>query len=783
MISENEIEEVRVMKELFFMSVSLGKLKSNNQNVIIKKFKKPIETKRERTNFAREVQILRSFNSPFIEKFIGFQKDQTKFPFIVSQFYKNGNLAECLSQNKLDITQRLIIASGIAKGMKILHTQCVIHRDLKPSNILLDDNFEAVISGFSFAKFFDKKPYMSCILGTPLWMAPELFEGRQYDKSIDVYAFAMILYQLITNQMPFGGHIQTGELMDKIFKRERPEIPATIPEIFRQLLNRCWAQNPKERPSFDEIIEILAKDECTIDGCDIKRLREYQKHAFSDIDEILAQAHNEYAKGNVELATNLYLKAADKGSSNAYLYLGNIHPNESIKYYKLAAEKGCIEAAVLAGEQLLNTDPKESVRLFSIAVEKRDPKGLFSLGICKIKGLGTDKDVDEGLKLLQQSAEKGNASAQFSLGYEYEHDESIEQNKEKALKYYLLASQSGHIKAIMAAANLSNEDEALQLYKKGSELGSLECNYFVGNILYKKGKSREAARYFRPAAEAGHTLSQYMCGRILYEGDGVTKDLQKAAVFLKYAADSGNADAAYLCGKLLAEGKGVKKDSTKAEYYLKIAADNGNLDAMYILGNFIPDNLNYLETAANKGHIPSIIAYAYKLDQELNEPQKAFEYFNKAAEQHDPEALCNLGVFYENGRGVEKDIEKAGGYYREAAMLGNSLAQYNYAVLLESEGNKDEAIKFFKMAADRNDPDAQLSYANLIAPSNIEEAAKYSHLSADAGNAKAQCLYGQLLYVGRGCEMNKHMSRKYIEASAKQGYDRAIRLIKELDFS
>ena len=221
----------------------------------------------------------------------------------------------------------------------------------------------------------------------------------------------------------------------------------------------------------------------------------------------------------------------------------------------------------------------------------------------------------------------------------------------------------------------------------------------------------------------------------------------------------------------------------KAAFYLKTAADNGNVEAMFIIGNSIPDAIVYLENAANKGHIPAMISYAYKLDQEMNQPEKAAEYYQKAADQHDPDALCNLGVLYENGRGVAKDIDKALSCYREAAMLGSSLGQYNYAVLLESKGDIEQAMKFYKMAADRNDPDAQLSYANLIAPTDINQAAHYSHLSADLGNAKAQCLYGQLLYVGRGCETNKQLAKKYIELSAQQGYDRAIRLVSELDFS
>ena len=781
MINESEIAETKLIKETQFTRISLGILLSNNQQVIIKRCKKSLETKPEKLRFTREVQILRTFASPYIEKIIGFQKDDTSLPFIVTQFYSNGSLQDIFDSKQLDATQRMIIASGIASGMRLLHSKSIIHRDLKPENVLLNDKMEPCVSGFSFSKSFEKKPMMSIIAGTPLWMAPELFEEKQYNVKVDVYAFSMILYQLVTGNAPFGGHIRTGELINKIFNNERPEIPQEIPKAMSDLIRKCWDQNPENRPTFNEIIDELSKQECVINGTDIGKLQEYQKRAFSDIDDLLAKGHAAFASGNKELATECYTKAAEKGSAEAYYYLGNIIPERSIEYYKLAAEKGYLAAAVVCGERLLRTDPVESVKLFTLAAEKGDAAGEFSLGICKIRGLGTEKNPEEGFKLLKSSASKGNAAAQYSVGFQLEHGDGVTENKEEALKYYLMASENGHVKATLAAAKLSPDQEALRLYASAAKLGNMEAMYYAGEILYRYGRSRDAARFLRPAAEAGHTISQYMCGKILYEGDGVKQDYQKAAVFLKYAADSGHTEAAFLCGKLLAEGKGVKKDPIKAAYYLKTAADNGNVEAMYILGSCLPDGEDYLKEASKQGHIPSMLAYGYKLDQD-NKPEEAAQIYLKAAELHDSDALCNIGVMYENGRGIEKNIEKALQCYREAALLGSPLGQYNYAVLLESRGDKEQAIKFYKMSADRGDPDAQLSYANLIAPTNIEQAAEYSKLSADQGNSKAQCLYGQLLFVGRGVQKDKQQAKKYIQMSAEQGYERAVRLVKELQF-
>ena len=109
-----------------------------------------------------------------------------------------------LSPKKWDDTKKLINIYGIASGMSYLHSHKVIHRDLKLENILLDEYLNPKISDFGLSKIID---FLSISMnvqsqrglkGTPIYIAPEIYAEEEYSKSSDVYAFAFIVYEIIT---------------------------------------------------------------------------------------------------------------------------------------------------------------------------------------------------------------------------------------------------------------------------------------------------------------------------------------------------------------------------------------------------------------------------------------------------------------------------------------------------------------------------------------------------------------------------------------------------------
>lgn len=158
-------------------------------------------------------------------------------------------------ENPLSHKEVINYCLQIAEALKFIHSKGVIHRDLKPQNIGFDH--EGNIKLFDFETFKKESIEMTEVFGTPEFMAPEQFEpdGSNISKKIDVYAYGLIVLLL------FGGKIQTGlppfVIMTRKMKGENPTIPPNVPKYLAKMILKCWSLDPNQRPSFDEIVEIL----------------------------------------------------------------------------------------------------------------------------------------------------------------------------------------------------------------------------------------------------------------------------------------------------------------------------------------------------------------------------------------------------------------------------------------------------------------------------------------------------------------------------------------------
>lgn len=98
--------------------------------------------------------------------------------------------------------------------------------------------------------------------GSPSYSAPEILQFNEYSKSGDVYAFSLIIYEIITGEVPFKEIKNTNEIFNEVVtKGKRPEIKESVGECYRRLIEICWKQDPNERPSFDDIVNILKCDD------------------------------------------------------------------------------------------------------------------------------------------------------------------------------------------------------------------------------------------------------------------------------------------------------------------------------------------------------------------------------------------------------------------------------------------------------------------------------------------------------------------------------------------
>lgn len=296
--------------------------------------------------FLQESEILHKLNHPSIVKFYGInfksiKDDYMLSPTIITKYLPNGSLKEILDKKKKSLadkdwnsTKKCICLLGIADAMRYLHKHGILHRDLKPENILIDADYYPRVCDFGLSKCFSEihtksvKLSMTGKIGTPLYMAPELMEdGDTCGIGIDVYAFALIAYEIVTGSEPFssqkGKKINAVNLFQRVMKGERPEFNEFVTEQMKNLISKCWSQNPEDRPSFDEIFKLLVDDYKSFfqEDVDVEEINNYLEllEEQKDIDVKQQKVDQIIESKNQEIHNNKQLIQMQEKTIKCYL--------------------------------------------------------------------------------------------------------------------------------------------------------------------------------------------------------------------------------------------------------------------------------------------------------------------------------------------------------------------------------------------------------------------------------------------------------------------------------
>ena len=186
--------------------------------------------------FTREAQILASLNHPNIAAIYGIEEgDDTRA--LVLELVEGPTLADRIAQGPIPVDEALPIAKQIAEALEAAHEAGVIHRDLKPANIKVREDGTVKVLDFGLAKAFQpdaSDPNMSMsptisltaaatqmgmVIGTAAYMAPEQAKGKQVDKRADVWAFGVVLYEMLTGKKPFAGD-DVSTTLARVIERE-----------------------------------------------------------------------------------------------------------------------------------------------------------------------------------------------------------------------------------------------------------------------------------------------------------------------------------------------------------------------------------------------------------------------------------------------------------------------------------------------------------------------------------------------------------------------------------
>ncbi|XP_050383720.1 serine/threonine-protein kinase STY17-like [Argentina anserina] len=209
-------------------------------------------------DFSQEVYILRKIRHKNVVQFIG-ACTQPPNICIVTEFMSRGSVYDFLHKQKgvFKLPSLLKVAIDVSKGMNYLHQNNIVHRDLKTANLLMDEHEVVKVADFGVARVQAQSGVMTAETGTYRWMAPEVIEHKPYDHKADVFSFGIVLWELLTGQLPYSFLTPLQAAVGVVQKALRPTIPKNTNPKFAELLERCWQQDPIQRPDFSEIVEIL----------------------------------------------------------------------------------------------------------------------------------------------------------------------------------------------------------------------------------------------------------------------------------------------------------------------------------------------------------------------------------------------------------------------------------------------------------------------------------------------------------------------------------------------
>ena len=200
-----------------------------------------------------------------------FGEDDQHHPYMVMEFLKGEDLRHAIKGGRTGgLRDKLKIAIQIARALGYIHTQKVTHRDIKPENVNVSPAGVVKLMDFGIAKTEGlQMTRAGFVLGTPSYMAPEQVTGSAITAQVDVYAFGLVLFELMTGVKPIAGET-VERILFRILNEQlnlEPLLQSGVPQALCDLVAHCTAKSPDERPQgfnlvIPELERIIRRDGC-----------------------------------------------------------------------------------------------------------------------------------------------------------------------------------------------------------------------------------------------------------------------------------------------------------------------------------------------------------------------------------------------------------------------------------------------------------------------------------------------------------------------------------------
>jgi Tol biopolymer transport system component len=219
------------------------------------------------SRFQREARLLAALNHPNVAAIHGIDQEEGK-PFLVLELVEGEDLSSRIARGPLPVDEAVDLARQIAGALEAAHTKGIVHRDLKPANVKLTAEGKVKVLDFGLAKAYggdaaepasvtdvSQSPTLAragtlagVILGTAAYMSPEQASGRAVDKRADIWAFGVVLFEMLTGRPLYSGET-VSEVLAGVIKEDPPweRLPADCPAPIARLLRRCLKKRAHDR--------------------------------------------------------------------------------------------------------------------------------------------------------------------------------------------------------------------------------------------------------------------------------------------------------------------------------------------------------------------------------------------------------------------------------------------------------------------------------------------------------------------------------------------------------
>jgi tRNA A-37 threonylcarbamoyl transferase component Bud32 len=234
------------------------------------------DLKRKIKSFRTEVNILMALRHPRIIQIYGIVTTIPNELSIIMRYAERGDLRKLLDTKDVDLNekQRMKLMIQIGEAMDHLHEKCILHRDLKSLNVLIDHNSDALVTDFGLSFATDlattinrSKPGGG---GSARWTAPECFAGDEtfvFNKPCDVYSFGIVMYEILTRNLPWHD-FQEMQVAAQVIQNRRPKPPPIGQDRcydklragdILMVLDSAWHADPAQRPTFTKLVAELKR--------------------------------------------------------------------------------------------------------------------------------------------------------------------------------------------------------------------------------------------------------------------------------------------------------------------------------------------------------------------------------------------------------------------------------------------------------------------------------------------------------------------------------------------